>query len=155
MFFSPLTGMMPAQYSLPTLVTLPPSQRPQSFCNHSSQTKSPPNFASGTYATIASCSPPAENTILPMAPDPPLRSSSDGSDFSFMASTDFISNSRSPCGSSTDVQKNWRPPMSAAPSISTPRLPPSLMTFFNNLAGSSLGFFFSSGLSADSFSFFS
>mmetsp|Transcript_54468 Transcript_54468/g.177051 ORF Transcript_54468/g.177051 Transcript_54468/m.177051 type:complete len:218 (-) Transcript_54468:486-1139(-) len=80
---------------------------------------------------MASCSTPAEKTILPTWPEPPLRSSSVGSDFSFIPLTECRSSSMSPSGSSTDVQKNCRPPMSAAPSISTPRLPPSLMTFFS------------------------
>mmetsp|Transcript_91440 Transcript_91440/g.232626 ORF Transcript_91440/g.232626 Transcript_91440/m.232626 type:complete len:210 (-) Transcript_91440:526-1155(-) len=103
---------------------------------------------------MASCSTPAEKTILPTWPEPPLRSSSVGSDFSFMALTECRSSSMSPSGSSTEVQKNCRPPMSAAPSISTPRLPPSLMTAFFFLTGSTAGFssFF---VSSCSFSFLS
>mmetsp|Transcript_110977 Transcript_110977/g.264755 ORF Transcript_110977/g.264755 Transcript_110977/m.264755 type:complete len:339 (+) Transcript_110977:376-1392(+) len=80
-----------------------------------------------------------------MWPEPPFRSSSEGSLLAFMDSTHWVRRSMSPSGSSTEVQKNWRPPMSAAPSISTPRLPPSLRTFFN------LAFFcfsISSGLSS-------
>lgn len=71
------------------------------------------------------------------------------------AFTDSRSKSRSPSGSSTEVQKNCKPPMSAAPSISTPRLPPSLTTFFSFLAGSSGGFGASLAFSASSFSFLS
>mmetsp|Transcript_136892 Transcript_136892/g.425290 ORF Transcript_136892/g.425290 Transcript_136892/m.425290 type:complete len:238 (+) Transcript_136892:175-888(+) len=91
---------------------------------------------------MASCSVPAEKTILPMWPEPPFRSSSVGSDLAFMACTPCVSRSTSPSGSSTEVQKNCRPPISAAPSISTPRLPPSLRTFF------SLAFLAASGSSA-------
>mmetsp|Transcript_33987 Transcript_33987/g.79153 ORF Transcript_33987/g.79153 Transcript_33987/m.79153 type:complete len:269 (-) Transcript_33987:263-1069(-) len=66
-----------------------------------------------------------------------------------MASIEVIRRSRSPSGRSTAVQKNCSPPMSAAPSISTPRFPPSLMTF---LSLSLRSFSFSSGVSSFSFS---
>merc|ERR1712007_174526 len=88
-------------------------------------------LVSGTYARMASCDVPAENIIFPMCPEPPLRSSSFGSDFAFIAFMHSDNISMSPSGSSTEVQKNSSPPMSAAPSISTPRFPPSFTTFFN------------------------
>mmetsp|Transcript_3705 Transcript_3705/g.5069 ORF Transcript_3705/g.5069 Transcript_3705/m.5069 type:complete len:213 (+) Transcript_3705:288-926(+) len=145
-------GMTPVEMSAAPSTTLPPGNMETTFWSHSWQLKAS-RLSSGTYATMASCSMPAEKTILPMCPEPPLRSSSVGSDLAFIAATDSFKRSRLPSGSSTEVQKNCSPPMSAAPSISTPRFPPSLMTFFNFLAGSSAGF--SSFFSAASLSFFS
>mmetsp|Transcript_73343 Transcript_73343/g.212436 ORF Transcript_73343/g.212436 Transcript_73343/m.212436 type:complete len:254 (+) Transcript_73343:293-1054(+) len=150
---SAFAGMHPLHMSFAVDKISPPGCRPTTFCNHSEHTSSA-CLSSGTYATMASCDNPAEKTILPIWPEPPLRSSSLGSDLAFMAFTDSTNKVTSPSGSSTEVQKNCKPPMSAAPSISTPRLPPSLITFFNFFAGSSGGFS-SFGFSACSFSFFS
>mmetsp|Transcript_16722 Transcript_16722/g.29237 ORF Transcript_16722/g.29237 Transcript_16722/m.29237 type:complete len:335 (+) Transcript_16722:315-1319(+) len=126
---SALAFTKPVQTFSPVLAILPPWLS-RTTCSHSLQLSSPV-FSGGTYAASASCSVPQEKMILPMWPEPPLRSSSVGSLLAFMASMHFTSKSRSPSGKSTLVQKNCRPPMSAAPSISTPRLPPSLMTFFS------------------------
>mmetsp|Transcript_95061 Transcript_95061/g.220675 ORF Transcript_95061/g.220675 Transcript_95061/m.220675 type:complete len:317 (+) Transcript_95061:239-1189(+) len=128
--FSASAGMHPVLMSGAALTTFPPACIDTTFSSHSAQ-ESSGCLSSGTYARMASCSAPAEKTILPMCPEPPFRSSSPGSDLAFMASTHFTKSSMSPSGSSTDVQKNCRPPMSAAPSISTPRLPPSLMVFLS------------------------
>ena len=49
---------------------------------------------------------------------------------------DMSSSSVSPSGSSMVVQKKSRPPMSEAPSISTPFLPPSLMIFCRSFSAS-------------------
>mmetsp|Transcript_12490 Transcript_12490/g.20541 ORF Transcript_12490/g.20541 Transcript_12490/m.20541 type:complete len:203 (+) Transcript_12490:373-981(+) len=94
-----------------------------------------------------------------MWPEPPLRSSSVGSLLAFIASMHISSRSRSPLGSSTEVQKNVRPPMSAAPSISTPLLPPSFTTFlillFRSFSASSFdGAFVSSFAALGFLSFF-
>mmetsp|Transcript_6423 Transcript_6423/g.16766 ORF Transcript_6423/g.16766 Transcript_6423/m.16766 type:complete len:218 (+) Transcript_6423:194-847(+) len=82
----------------------------------------------GTYATMDIASVPAEKIILPTCPDPPRRSSPSGSGTSFIASMDILRYFTSPSGFSIVVQKNSSPPMSAAPSISTPFFPPSLVT---------------------------
>ena len=63
----------------------------------------------------------------------------------------------SPSGDSIVVQKNSSPPMSAAPSISTPFLPPSLMTLATSLARSLAAFSSAVGsgfFSGAGFSFF-
>mmetsp|Transcript_920 Transcript_920/g.3298 ORF Transcript_920/g.3298 Transcript_920/m.3298 type:complete len:381 (-) Transcript_920:302-1444(-) len=90
--------------------------------------------ASGTYATIASCCTPAEKTILPTRPLQPLRSSASGSGSAFIAVMLASSKPTSPSGLSRVVQKKSNPPMSAAPSISTPFLPPSLATLLSSFS---------------------
>mmetsp|Transcript_52597 Transcript_52597/g.114742 ORF Transcript_52597/g.114742 Transcript_52597/m.114742 type:complete len:244 (-) Transcript_52597:158-889(-) len=114
-------------------------------------------LSAGTYDTIASCCTPAEKIILPTWPEQPLRSSAPSSGSAFIDVIASCSNSRSPSGDSIVVQKNSRPPISEAPSISTPFLPPSLITFFNSFSLSFAASFtgsFSSFFGA-SFSFFS
>mmetsp|Transcript_46291 Transcript_46291/g.86755 ORF Transcript_46291/g.86755 Transcript_46291/m.86755 type:complete len:207 (+) Transcript_46291:278-898(+) len=131
-------GTTPMQTSLAVDVTLKPGCFESTLCSHSSHERSP-CFSSGTYAATANCVSPAEKIILPICPEPPLRSSSVGSDLAFMAFIDAANSSSSPAGNSTAVQKNCRPPMSAAPSISTPRFPPSLVTFFRRAFRSASG----------------
>mmetsp|Transcript_17278 Transcript_17278/g.53701 ORF Transcript_17278/g.53701 Transcript_17278/m.53701 type:complete len:243 (-) Transcript_17278:199-927(-) len=101
---------------------------------------------------MMSCLLPAEKIILPMWPAPPLRSSALSSGSAFIALTDSVSISMSPSGVSTLVQKNSRPPMSDAPSSSTPFLPPSLIAAFiclsRALAASLAAFSASSGAAA-------
>ena len=88
----------------------------------------------GTYATMASCAVPAEKIILPTKPEQPLRSSASGSGSAFIACIAVSSSDWSPSGDSMVVQKKSRPPISAAPSISTPFLPPSLMTVLSTFS---------------------
>mmetsp|Transcript_46883 Transcript_46883/g.77583 ORF Transcript_46883/g.77583 Transcript_46883/m.77583 type:complete len:217 (+) Transcript_46883:872-1522(+) len=82
----------------------------------------------GTYDTIANCLTPALKIILPTWPLHPFRSSAPSSGIAFIAVIDICSSSTSPSGDSIVVQKKSSPPMSEAPSISTPFLPPSLTT---------------------------
>ena len=72
--------------------------------------------------------------ILPTKPEQPLRSSASGSGFAFIACIAVSSSDRSPSGDSMVVHKKSRPPISAAPSISTPFLPPSLITVLSSLS---------------------
>mmetsp|Transcript_43514 Transcript_43514/g.108275 ORF Transcript_43514/g.108275 Transcript_43514/m.108275 type:complete len:228 (+) Transcript_43514:493-1176(+) len=104
---------------------------------------------------MASCFVPAEKIIFPTWPEQPLRSSASGSGSAFMASIATSSKSQSPSGVSMVVQKKSRPPMSDAPSISTPFLPPSLITALSNfscaLAASLAALAASSSLGASAF----
>ena len=71
---------------------------------------------------------------MPTKPEQPLRSSASGSGFAFIACIAVSSSDRSPSGDSMVVHKKSRPPISAAPSISTPFLPPSLITVLSSLS---------------------
>ena len=71
---------------------------------------------------------------MPTKPEQPLRSSASGSGFAFIACIAVSSSDRSPSGDSMVVHKKSRPPISAAPSISTPLLPPSLITVLSSLS---------------------
>mmetsp|Transcript_14958 Transcript_14958/g.26043 ORF Transcript_14958/g.26043 Transcript_14958/m.26043 type:complete len:288 (-) Transcript_14958:453-1316(-) len=118
------------------LTILPPTAS-QTVCVHTCTSTFPADLlcsVSGTYATMASCLVPAEKIILPTWPEQPLRSSASGSGSEFIASIAVRSRSVSPSGVSIVVQKKSRPPMSDAPSISTPFLPPSLMTALRSLS---------------------
>mmetsp|Transcript_46515 Transcript_46515/g.101348 ORF Transcript_46515/g.101348 Transcript_46515/m.101348 type:complete len:210 (-) Transcript_46515:1645-2274(-) len=120
---------LPVQMSAATESTSPPCGA-STARSHSSQETSP-RRASGTKAASASCPTPAEKTIFPTWPEPPNLSEFEEvrpPTTAFIACNDAKSKSTSPSGSSTHVEKNWRPPKSAAPSISEPRLPPSFAT---------------------------
>mmetsp|Transcript_1632 Transcript_1632/g.5300 ORF Transcript_1632/g.5300 Transcript_1632/m.5300 type:complete len:204 (-) Transcript_1632:473-1084(-) len=138
---SPLAGSASASPSARALeavpTTLPPTAA-HTCCIHASAAALP-CLSSGTVAIMTTLRSPAEKTILPMWPAPPLRSSAVGSGSAFIAWTASLSRSMSPSGTSTEVQKNSRPPMSEAPSSSTPFLPPSLMAAFTFLARSLAG----------------
>mmetsp|Transcript_28385 Transcript_28385/g.72703 ORF Transcript_28385/g.72703 Transcript_28385/m.72703 type:complete len:231 (+) Transcript_28385:623-1315(+) len=105
---------------------------------------------------MASCLGPAEKIILPTWPEHPLRSSASGSGSAFIAHMAVSSRDWSPSGDSMVVQKKSRPPMSEAPSISTPFLPPSLMTVLRSFSAaflSAASSFFGSSFLAGAASF--
>mmetsp|Transcript_31050 Transcript_31050/g.66697 ORF Transcript_31050/g.66697 Transcript_31050/m.66697 type:complete len:349 (+) Transcript_31050:419-1465(+) len=139
--------------SAAALVTFPPTAATTESVHSVMSTLAA--LSAGTYATMASCLTPAEKTILPTWPEQPLRSSAPSSGMAFIAVIEICSSSTSPSGDSMVVQKKSSPPMSEAPSISTPFFPPSLTTFLSSLSFSFAAFSAAAAAAAAGSSFFS